>query len=379
MLRVLSMDGGGVYGMFTDLMLKQLVANTDGFLDENNVQLFAGTSAGSINACILAMHERPADGIEQAARFWAEPGVYANSNPVNLWLTSLMGITPFFGTEDYRAVLVKYFGDRTLGDLRHPVLVVTWDWAGENVGPGGERQWAPRVYCNFPDDNPDRNCKLADVGFKAGAPSWFRCIYEGGQDGGLIAPNPALYAITRVVEAVSRARASEDAAKRLPPGFQRIVAPGCEHENKHYGVLKHVSVLSLGVGARQPFLPVSYANWGAQQWMSGAWNPYTHHWVSPMTSIGLDGPTDAVNKQCDALLNVYGREPGFFRLNPRVLETPVMDALLRLRANPWYLQYIEREIRDGVGKPAAQTAIAEAERWLIQTGWAQANAGRSAA
>lgn len=374
-LRILSMDGGGVYGMFTDLMLEHLREENPDFLDEDCVQLFAGTSAGSVNACILAMHEKPADGLAQATQFWAEADVYDNSDPTKLWFTSLMGYSPYFGTEDYKSVLKRYFGEKTLGDLHHPVIVVTWDWNGEHIGEKGERQWAPRLYCNFPDDNPDRNAKLADVAFKAGAPSWFRCIYQGGQDGGLIAPNPALYAVTKMIETLSSAR-EPGRAEKLPPGFQPFVEPRPgEQSVDHYRFLDSLSVFSLGVGARQPFLPVSYANWSPAQWMTGMWNPYTHHWVSPMTSIALDGPTDAVDKQCDSLLNIPGRRSGFFRLNPRVLETPVMDALINLRANPWYLEYIEKQIRAGIQTPVAQQALKKAHLWLNGSGWVEREGG----
>ena len=378
-LRILSMDGGGVYGMFTDLMLKDLHGRGEDFLDKDCVHLFAGTSAGSVNACILALHEHPVEGLEAATRFWAEPGVYDNSDPTKLWFTSLAGLSPYFGTDDYRQVLEKYFGDKTLGDLHHPVLVVTWDWNGlpaKEGAKGDERHWKPRIFCNFPDDNPDRQERVADVAFKAGAPSWFRCIYKGGQDGGLVAPNPALYAVTKVVDTLSKARGAKDASK-LPPGFRPLVTQGKRTgDDKHFDLLGHLSVFSLGVGARQPFLPVSYANWSNRQWMSGMWNPYTGHWVSPMTSIALDGPTDAVDKQCDSLLNIPGHPCGFFRLNPRVLETPVMDALMNLRANPWYLEYIEKDIRKAVEKPVATRAIKKAEGWLRSAGWMDRKGGK---
>lgn len=364
--RVLSLDGGGIYGMFTDLMLKDLTERNAGFLKDGSVNLFAGTSAGAVNSLLLAMHQTPADGLAAAIEFWGEPGVYDNSDPMQLWVTSLMGYSPYFGTEDYKAVLVKYFGERTLGDLRHPVLVVTWDWAG-NPGPANQRHWRPKIYCNFPDDNPDRAASLVDVAFKAGAPSWFRCIYGGGQDGGLIAPNPALYAITKVIDTLSHAR---HCPQTLPDGF-RVFAEGMSRNgHAHHRLREVMSVFSLGVGAQQPFLPISYANWGMQGWMTGMWNPYMQRWVSPMTSISLDGPTEAVDTQCALLLNnVPGQPDGYFRLNPQVLETPVMDVLMRLRANPYYLEYTKKTIQSAIGKPAAREALRRADLWLDQAGW----------
>lgn len=365
--RILSMDGGGIYGMFTDLMLKDLRERSVGFLDGGCVNLFAGTSAGAVNSLLLAMHETPADGLASAIALWGEPGVYDNSDPIKLWFTSLLGYSPYFGTEDYQGVLLKYFGDRTLGDLPHPVLVVTWDWAGAQGLGNQPRHWRPKIYCNFPDDNPDRAARVVDVAFQAGAPSWFRCIYEGRQDGGWIAPNPALYAITKIIDTLSRARHNP---QTLPAGFRLFVERMAGNGHAHHRLREVMSVFSLGVGAQQPFLPISYANWGMPAWMNGMWNPYMQRWVSPMTSISLDGPTEAVDAQCDMLLNnVPGRPDGFFRLNPQVLETPVMDVLMRLRANPQYLEYTKKTIHGAIGKPAAREALRRADLWLAEAGW----------
>ncbi len=43
---VLSLDGGGIYGLCTAIMLRKLAERNESFLTPGNVDLYAGTSAG---------------------------------------------------------------------------------------------------------------------------------------------------------------------------------------------------------------------------------------------------------------------------------------------------------------------------------------------
>ncbi len=57
--RILSLDGGGIRGYLTVLLLEQLVEERPTLLDE--VHLFAGTSVGSIVALALASGYSPTE------------------------------------------------------------------------------------------------------------------------------------------------------------------------------------------------------------------------------------------------------------------------------------------------------------------------------
>jgi len=83
--RILSMDGGGIYGVFTALMLGALCKKDPDFLRNDQITLFAGTSAGAINALLLAKEDNPRRAIEsrELEHFFEDERVYSNKlNPV---------------------------------------------------------------------------------------------------------------------------------------------------------------------------------------------------------------------------------------------------------------------------------------------------------
>lgn len=55
--RILALDGGGIRGIYTLELLQRLADGFDGFL--SNVNVFAGTSTGSIIALGLAAGKTP--------------------------------------------------------------------------------------------------------------------------------------------------------------------------------------------------------------------------------------------------------------------------------------------------------------------------------
>ncbi len=57
--RMLCMDGGGIYGYFTVLMLRNLAQRYDNFLTKRHISAFAGTSAGALISMLLAKEENP--------------------------------------------------------------------------------------------------------------------------------------------------------------------------------------------------------------------------------------------------------------------------------------------------------------------------------
>lgn len=147
---LLSLDGGGLYGLTQAIWLRMLAERDPTFLEipyresvpgefgEQGVPIiFAGCSAGAINALLLAMHEEPRDAIlplyngeSLLERFWKEAGIYENTNPAN-YLLSMIGVTPWLGTMEMLEVLHRYFGPLKMGDLVHPVLISVYNWYGD--------------------------------------------------------------------------------------------------------------------------------------------------------------------------------------------------------------------------------------------------------
>src|ERR1700720_2572457 len=213
--RVLAMDGGGLYGLTTALWLKQLCQSNDSFLHDRDVRLFAGTSAGALNALLLAREKDPrsfvlSGGLEN---FYRQPGTFSNSNPVTA-LLSLYQITAWCGAGDFLSLLQSEFGDMTLGDLPHDVFVSSFNWTGARNAadpapgsappppgppPGSDvwsawaaacgiapypaptnpadvvaaqsgTGWRPEFFKNFPEHAADRRPRAVDRGFARATP-----------------------------------------------------------------------------------------------------------------------------------------------------------------------------------------------------------------
>lgn len=194
--RLLSMDGGGIYGLATAMMLKSLCQRNEQFLSKGDVWMFAGTSAGALNSLLLAHQETPREFVlsGELEYFWRQYGLFAGyDNPQDQWL-SLWSAKPWFSPEPFRNVLKQYFGDLTLGQLKNNVLITTFDWSG-----GGKGSWRPKMFYNFPESEKDRSARVVDVAYAAGAPPGMRAIPGGLGDGGIFVPNPAVNAIAKAV------------------------------------------------------------------------------------------------------------------------------------------------------------------------------------
>ena len=151
-LRILSLDGGGLYGLTQALWLQQLCERNERFLEPGEIQYYGGASAGAMNALVLAAQPNPRRFVMDGhlKRFWKEPGIYTNRrNPRDRFLSNF-GRTAWLGTEDYLDVLNKYFEDRTLGDLPHKVIITTYNWFGAKPvfpkGPGAEPFSGPNPF-----------------------------------------------------------------------------------------------------------------------------------------------------------------------------------------------------------------------------------------
>lgn len=135
-IRILSIDGGGIYGMTSALWLRQLCEREPAFLSGKDVDLFVGCSSGACNALLLAMHDRPRevvlDGVLE--RFWSEPGTFSNSNPLGAML-SFTGQVGWFGERDFRDQLTQYMGSTRMGELPQYALISTYDWYGRERHP----------------------------------------------------------------------------------------------------------------------------------------------------------------------------------------------------------------------------------------------------
>lgn len=385
--RILSLDGGGLYGLTSALWLRQLCEENKDFLKPGNVDLFAGCSAGALNALLLAQEPNPRkfvlDGGLEA--FWHQPGTFSNSNPFTAFW-SLFQVTAWFGAMDLLGLLQSIFGNMTLGDLRHRVLITTFNWTGRRYPSWGSRPshngyccppwldpynpwaafygsgagvaasaqgWRPKFFKNFPDDEVDCRSRIVDVAYAATTPPGMRAVLDGFGDGGTFNACPA-------ADAIAAAVAEERIKGRTEEPEVELGAEDLKEREllPVQNVLRDLSMLSLGVGARRSSYWLSLFDYSFTQFGWLPTNPPAGNWYPPGVSVGLDGPTEEAIYISEQLL-----ASRFHRLNPGLLETPTMMACLWARF-PQVRELLIQQIYAAVQTSDSKRAVGWAREFL---------------
>ena len=275
--RILSLDGGGIRGIISAILLERLEQACSGWLD--SVDLFAGTSTGGLLALGLASGMRPTEMIQLYERLG--PVVFSDTIIDDIHdLGKLLGAEYQLGP--FKSELTKRFGDMTLKQLKKKVLISTFDL--DNRAIEGGRSWKAKFFHNFPGQDSDGDEHLVDVAIRTSAAPTYFPIYQGFIDGGVIANNPSVCAI----------------AQALNPDFN----------NAHIGDLR---LLSLGTGKNPKYIASQNGDWGIIEWA-----PY-------IVEIMLEGNNQLADYQCHQILNEK-----YLRINLLLPEPIGMDRVDRI-------------------------------------------------
>ena len=290
--RILSIDGGGIRGIVTTVMMQRLQATPglEGFLDK--VDLIAGTSTGGL----LAL------GIARGLGLNEIRDLYVNDGPEifdDSWLDDLLDLGRLRGadykTGPMRRVFKRVLGEHTrLGQLRKRVLITAFDMDNEDE-EDLKRTWKPKLFHNFPGSGNDRQELAYKVAmYTAAAPTYFPSV-DGYIDGGVYANNPAMCAMAQ----------TQDKRYRPTPSFDEV------------------ELLSLGTGTSLFYIRGKTLDWGYAQW------------IKPLISLMLDGISGIADYQCNQMLrNRYHRLAPVF---PPDVSIP-MDAVKKI---PYMIQFAE--------------------------------------
>jgi patatin-like phospholipase/acyl hydrolase len=267
--RILSLDGGGIKGVLTAVLLKRIEAAIPGFLGK--IDLFAGTSTGGILALGLAFGLTP----EQCGELYEAKGskVFERALPVlHPWL-----FYSKFGNDNLKWELTNQFADKRLSDLLpRRVLVCSFDLDNEPPPADMPRTWKPKFFHNFPEDpKSDGNEKIVDVALRTSAAPTFFPVYQGFVDGGVVANNPSMCAV----------------AQALHPSIGKQK-------------LEDIALLSIGTGWNAKRLEAVDTSWGLLPWARAG-----------IVELLIEGTVDVANYQCRQILGGQ-----YFRLNPTLSE-----------------------------------------------------------
>ena len=348
--RILALDGGGIYGLCTAIMLRKLAEQDDKFLQPDNIDLFVGTSAGALNSLFLAKQANPREFVLSGGleAFWDDARIFTNDlNPIAGQL-SLFGITAFLGSEDYMSFLNTHFADMTLADLKHKVVIDVFDWAGIGKS-GGNRHWRAEIFTNLNDDKHLKR-KVVDVGYAAGSPPGLRAIRDGYGDGGVFAPNPSMNGLSKAINYL------KDVQKK-------------DNKKPAHNVLDCIKLLSVGICTRRPYYWLDAFDMGNDPFFNQIpTNPLLNDWYPPSQQVVMQAPSTDVIMQCDQLIG-----KSFYRLNPELVGPPESPPALMATALCRFphirlplLQYIRNTLNGANNHVDFQKAVGYLENnWLI--------------
>ena len=256
--RILSLDGGGIRGIITVILMQRLNSDPQlaGWLD--SVDLIAGTSTGGLLALGLA------NGLDlQRIR-----DLYENRGQAifdDSWLDNLVDLGTIIGAQygirNLTRELRRILGQTTLGQLQKRVLIAAFDLDNEASDPA-RRTWKPKLFHNFPGPDSDSSLPAYKVGlYTAAAPTYFPSA-DGYIDGGVYASNPSMCALAQ----------SQDSRFAGQPSISDVV------------------LLSLGTGTPLTYIQGRSLDWGYAQW------------AKPLVNLMLDGTAGIADYQCRQIL-----------------------------------------------------------------------------
>lgn len=265
--RILALDGGGIRGVVTAVILERLLRSTPHLIEA--AELLAGTSSGGIITLGLAGGLSPG----QLRRFFETKGptIFHHSRRV-------------YDTKASQAPAAEYDNaalcqelEHSLGeagrlmDLQKQVLVPAFELDNEAADPV-KRSWAPKLFHNLPgSDDEDRRVGHVAL-YTSAAPIYFPSV-DGFIDGGVYASNPSMVAVAHAVGTYPQVPSS---------------------------TLQDLRVLSLGNGSAANYIPGNRHDWGCAQWLGAG-----------LLELINDANVTSADFQCRAIL-----QERYFRFAP---------------------------------------------------------------
>jgi len=232
MYKILSLDGGGIRGIFTATFLAKLEERLNGKKIGECFDLFAGTSTGGILACLLLIpgeDGRPKFSARDAVNFYINNGTKIFDMSWGKWFESGDGLfDEKYSSEGLKQLISKYAGDIELKDLLHDTVITSYDTENREI----------HLFKSHKARNDlTRNCPIGEVALAtSAAPTYFEAVQTTDNncliDGGLYANNPSMCAYVE--------------AKQLAvdkPKMMLSIGTGREHKSYHYKDVKDYGMI----------------------------------------------------------------------------------------------------------------------------------------
>lgn len=287
--RILSIDGGGMKGIVSAILLKSLEEKLQFYSNNENARiadyfdLIAGTSTGAILAALYLYPTAQGESkysAKEVLDFYLDFGKEVFKRQ---FFYPVIG--PKYTNKSLKKLLERYFGDTTLGELKKPCLLAAYDTTKRAA-----------VFFNTVSSRKDqkRNYLLRDaILASTAAPTYFApsCLRVKKQcyncliDGGVVANNPALCAL-----------------------IESLKLPKCEG-------IHETLLLSVGnVNNPKSYYYDEVKRWGL------------FHWAKPILDILMDGSEQTVDYQLRRIYKSINRPQDYYRMQWTTEdEVPGMD------------------------------------------------------
>lgn len=273
--KILSLDGGGIRGLYSAVILEQLEKDLKKPIS-SCFDLVAGTSTGGIlTAMMLCPTElnQPKYSASDAVALYRNRGDDIFSKTFKQIMTSMNGlIDERYSSEPFRKLLSEYAGNLNLSNLLKPCVITSYD----------TYRRVPHIFKQHEAlFHSGKDFSIVDVCLStSAAPTYFEPVnatnLNGEQfsliDGGLYANNPVMCAY---IESLKLKGASEDVV---------IVSIGTGSNNEKYS---HEQIKDYGIV----------------------------EWISPLLEILLDGTSQTPEYHIRKIFEDNGQSQNYFRIN----------------------------------------------------------------
>jgi len=330
LLRILSIDGGGIRGILPGQVLVSLEEKLQKRSGDPNARiadyfdLFAGTSTGGILTCLYLCPGkenpmRPAFSAKEAVDLYLKNGGSIFENTIAHKITSFNGL----GEEKYpssviESLLRSYFEDVKLSQLLKPCIIPSYNIYKRSTHFFTQHDAKEKVGYDFYVREVARATSAAPTYFEPARAHSMAGVSYPLVDGGVFANNPSLCAYAEARQQFKR----EDSSKNVTASDMFMLSIGTGTIKKSYEYDKAVGWGSLG-------------------------------WIQPVLDIMMSGASDTVDFQLMEIFDSIDKKENYIRIDPQMGEA---DTELD-NASPENLKALEE-----AGKATAQQYETELNR-----------------
>ncbi|XP_028110454.1 patatin-like protein 2 [Camellia sinensis] len=357
LITVLSIDGGGIRGIIPGIILANLesqLQELDG-MDARLADYFdviAGTSTGGLITAMLTApnnDKRPLYAAKDIVPFYLEncPKIFPQTRGPFAWMVNIFKamIGPKYNGKYLHKLIKDILGDTRLHNTLTSVVIPTFDI--QNL--------QPTIFSSYQvTSKPIIDALLSDICIStSAAPTYFPAYYFKNQDeqgnekefnlidGGVVANNPALVAISEVTKQVFKQ--NTDFFPIKPMDYGRFL------------------VISIGTGSEKTdhkYNAKMAAKWGVLGWLS-------NNGSTPLVDVFNQASADMVDVHLSVVFQALHSENNYLRIQDDSLSGTVSSVDVSTKENMKNLVQVGETL---LKKPVSQVNIDTGDSEPLQNG-----------